>query len=137
MTAVCLHARHRRLCLVRKLAVDPVDQQFGEAQNRIERRPELVAHIREELGLVAAGCLQLPAFLLDLAEQLRVLNGEHRLGRKGFHQVNDLLVEFTRLATPDDKRADDLVRPEQRNDQDAAIAGVEHDLLNGRRRSCR
>ena len=47
-----------------------------------------------------------------------------------------MLVEFTRLAAPDDQRADDLVRPEQRNDQDAAIAGIEHDLLNVRGRSC-
>ena len=90
---------------------------------------QLVAHIREELGLVAAGCLQLPALLLDLAEQLGVLDGEHRLGREGLQQVDDLLVEFTRLAAPDDQRADDLVRPEQRNDQDAAISGVENDLL--------
>ena len=84
-----------------------------------------MAHIGEELGLVAAGCLELPALFLNLAEQLGVLDGEHRLRRERLHEVYDLLVEFTWLAAPDDQRADDLVRPQQRNNQDAAISGVE------------
>ena len=37
-------------------------------------------------------------------------------------------IEFARFAAPDDQRADDLVRPEQRNDQDAAISGIENDF---------
>lgn len=81
---------------------------------------------------MAAGCFELPAFLLNLAEQLRVLDGKHRLGCEGFHQVHDLFAEFTWLAAPDDKRTDDLVRPEQWNHEDAAISGVGDDLLNGR-----
>ena len=77
---------------------------------------------------MAAGGLQLPAFLLYLAEQLGVLDRKHRLGREGLQQVDDLLVEFARFAAPDDQSANDLVRSEQRNDQDAAISGVENRL---------
>ncbi len=55
------------LALVRQLTVNSVNQQFGEAQDGIERCPQFVAHIREELRLVAAGCRQAPAFILYLA----------------------------------------------------------------------
>ena len=96
MPAIGLHPRHGRLGPVREFAIDPIDQQFGEAQNGIERRPEFVAHICEELRLVAAGGLQFPAFLLNLAEQLGILNGKHRLGREGFHEMNDLVGRIRR-----------------------------------------
>ncbi len=49
--------------------------------------------------------------------------------------MNDLLVEVARLAAPDDECTDDLVRPQQRNDQDAAISGVTSYFLQGRMRS--
>src|SRR4051794_18599328 len=135
MTAVCLHTCYRRFCLIGKLAVDPVEQEFREAQNRIERGPQLVAHIREELGFVAAGCLQLPALLLYLAEQLGVLDRKHRLRREGLQKVDDLLDEFARFAAPDNQSANDLVRSEQRNNENAAISGVENRFQCERLRS--
>src|SRR5262249_49693892 len=58
------------------------DHHFGQADDGIERRAQLVAHAGDELRLVLARHLQLPAFLFDLAEQTRVLDREHRLGRE-------------------------------------------------------
>ena len=38
------------------------------------------------------------------------------------------MVEFAGLASPDDKRPDNLVRPEERNDQNAAKSCLENDF---------
>ena len=55
------------LRLVRHLAVDAVEDQLGVAEDGVERRAQLVAHVGEELRLVLARDLELPALLLDLA----------------------------------------------------------------------
>jgi two-component system, NtrC family, sensor kinase len=46
---------------------------------------QLVAHARNELRLVLARQLELAAFVLDLAEQPCVLNGQHGLCREGLY----------------------------------------------------
>ena len=64
-----------RLDLVLALEIAGVLQQhLGDADDRVERRAQLVAHVGEELRLVLARDLELPALLLDLAEQPRVLD---------------------------------------------------------------
>jgi hypothetical protein len=45
--------------------VRAVRRQFGIAQDGIERRAQLMAHIGEELRLVLAGLFKLPALVLD------------------------------------------------------------------------
>ena len=86
--------------LSRHLAVDVVEHQLGVAEDRVERRAQLVAHVGEELRLVLARDLELAALLLDLAEQARVLDRDHRLGGEGLQQVNRVLDELARfLAT--------------------------------------
>ena len=49
-------------------------QHLGEADDRVQRRPELVAHVRQEVGLVLGGDLQRPGALghpaLQAADQL-------------------------------------------------------------------
>jgi hypothetical protein len=64
------------------LAISPVRHQFGIAQDGIERRAQLVAHIGEELRLVLARLFKLPALVLDLVEQPSILDRQHRLSRK-------------------------------------------------------
>ena len=44
-----------------ELAEHPVEQHVGEADDRVERRAQLVRHARQELGLVPAGDLELRA----------------------------------------------------------------------------
>ena len=77
----------------------PLGQHLGEAEDRVQRGPELVGHVGEELGLVAAGRLELPALVRDLAEQAGVLDGEGGLGGEGLQQLDDLRGELAgRLA---------------------------------------
>ena len=77
--------------LVVELAEHLLAQHLGEADDRVERRAQLVRHVGEELRLVLVGQLELPALVLDLVEQARVLDRDHRLVGEGLQQA-DLLV---------------------------------------------
>ena len=83
MAAALLHPRQDLPNLLGRLAIDVVQDQLRIAENRIEGSPQLVAHVGQELGLVLAGDLELAPFLLDLAEQPRVLHRDGRLRGKG------------------------------------------------------
>ena len=52
-----------------------VEDQLRIAQDGVERRAQLVAHVSQELRLVLAGDFELLAFLADLAEEPGVLHG--------------------------------------------------------------
>ena len=54
--------------LLIQLAEHLLLEYFGKADDRIEWRAQLMAHVREELGLVLAGNFQLAALLLNLTE---------------------------------------------------------------------
>jgi hypothetical protein len=61
-----------------------VPEHLGEADDRVERRAELVGHVGEEFGLHAAGVFQLDVFLLErLLEAFQLGDvagrGEHAL----------------------------------------------------------
>ena len=86
-----LHAVQHGAHLFRRLAVDVVDDQLGIAENGVERRAQLVAHIGEELRLVLARFLELAALVLDFLEQPHILDGDHGLVGEGRDQL-DLLV---------------------------------------------
>ena len=81
------HGHH----LLRRLAIDAVLDQLGVAQDGVERRAQLVAHVGEELRLVLARLGELAALLLDFVEQPHVLDGDRGLVGEGGHQL-DLLV---------------------------------------------
>jgi hypothetical protein len=51
----------------------------------------MMAHAGDELRLVLARHLQLPALVLDLVEQARVLDRQHRLRGEGLQKFNDVL----------------------------------------------
>src|SRR5262249_39359012 len=73
------------------LAVSAVRHQFGVAQDGVERRAQLMAHIGEELRLVLARFFKLAALVLDFVKQPNVFDGNRGLISKGLNQ-RDLLV---------------------------------------------
>ena len=91
MPAVALDPFEHGLHLVRRLAIDAVRDQLGVAQDGVERRAQLVAHVGEELRLVLARLGKLAALVLDFVEQPNVLDRDHRLVGEGGDQL-DLLV---------------------------------------------
>ena len=107
------------LRLVRHVAVDAVEKHLRVAENRIQRRAELVAHVGQELRLVLAGDLELPALLLDLPEQPGILDREHRLVGEGLHQVDCPSRELRLLPAHEHERAEDPIGPDERDDEDA------------------
>src|SRR5262249_15729622 len=116
MAPVALQALQHYARLLRHLPVDVIENEFGVAEDRIERRAQLVAHVGEELRLVLACLRKLLALLIDLVEQPRVLDRQHRLIGKRFEEVDRALGEFAGLLAPDYKGADDLIAAEQWND---------------------
>src|SRR5262249_42787701 len=90
-----------------------VEQDVGEADDAVEGRAQLVAHVRQKLRLVPADLLQLLALLLDLPEQPGVLDRQRRLAGKRLEQLDRSLVEAARLIPPDDERAEDTLLSEE------------------------
>ena len=68
MLAVGLHAIEHMAHLFRRLAVDVVQDKLGVAENGVERRAQLVAHIGEKQRLVLARDFELVALFANLAE---------------------------------------------------------------------
>ena len=56
--------------LRRQVAADVLGELLAEDQNRVQRRAQLVRHVREELGLVLRGERQLGGLLLERAARL-------------------------------------------------------------------
>ena len=85
----------------REVLVDVVGQLFAEHENAVERRAQLMRHVREELGLVPRRERELRGLLLDrapreldlgvLALDLRVLRGEE------LSLLGELLVRLLEL----------------------------------------
>ena len=66
--AVGVQAIEHLTHLLGRLAIDIVENELGVAQDGVERRAQLVAHVGEELRLVLAGDFELLAFVLDFVE---------------------------------------------------------------------
>ena len=62
-------------------------ENFAVADDGIERRAQLVAHIGEEMRLVLAGDLELAALVVDFVEQPRILNRQNRLRSESLDQA--------------------------------------------------
>ena len=92
MPAIALHAIEHAARLLRHLAVDAVENELGVAENGVERRAQLVAHVGEELRFVLARLRELAALVLDFVEQAHVLDRDHRLVGEGLDQL-DLLCQ--------------------------------------------
>ena len=83
------HAVERLEVLLQRLGILP--QHLADADDGVERRAQLVAHVGEELRLVLARLRKLAALVLDFVEQPHVLDRDHRLVGEGRDQL-DLLV---------------------------------------------
>ena len=105
-----------------QLAEHAVEQHVGEPDDGVQRRPELVRHAREELGLVAAGDLELARLVLELAEQAGVVDRGGRLARQRLEQPDGLVGERARRLPADRQDADDVVAAAQRDGDDRAPA---------------
>ena len=91
MATVALDAVEHLAHLFGRVAIDVVEDELGVAEDGVERRAQLVAHVGEELRLVLARLRELPALVLDFVEQPHVLDSDHRLVGEGGDQL-DLLV---------------------------------------------
>src|SRR3990172_12004796 len=96
-------------------------QDFRETNDGVEWGSKLMGHVGEEFRLVSVSGLDLPALILDLAEQPGVLDREGRLRREGLKQVDDLRGKVARLLAPDRQGTHDPLFPEQRNRQNRSI----------------
>src|SRR6516165_7001412 len=104
------------------------DQHICEPDDGIERRAQLMAHAGDELRLVLARQLELTALVLDLAEQARVLDRQHRLGRERLQEMNGTLGKVAGLLAADHQRAQDLVPADQWHKEARSIAGLHSDF---------
>ncbi len=92
-----------------------LQQHLADADDRVQRRAQFVAHVGEELRLVPAGRLELAALVLDLLEQAGVLDREHRLRGEGLEQPDHRGRELAGIAPADDQRAEDAILAQQRD----------------------
>ena len=94
-------------------------------------RPQLVGHVGEELRLVAAGRLELPTLVRDLAEEAGVLDGQRGLGGEGLQELDDLRREGARRLLADREPADQLVFAQHRDGEQGAGPRAEEDVAEG------
>ena len=106
------------------------EQHLREADDGVERRPELVGHVGEELRLVAVGHLELGALVGDLPEEPGVLDREGRLVREGAEQIDHLGGEFAGCAASHDESADDPVLAQEGHGEEGAESRPHHDVAN-------
>ena len=95
--------------LVVQLAEVLFQQHFRKADDRVERRAQLVRHVGEKLRLVPVRRFDLPILVADLAEQPRVVNRQSRLRREGLQQIHHLGFERANLAPPHGQPTHDLM----------------------------
>src|ERR1700732_2958301 len=127
--AVALDALKDGAHLLRRLPINVVNNELGIAEDGVERRSQLVAHIGEKLRFVLACFLKLAAFFLKLSrtqaqfvEQAHVLDGDHGLGSEALDQLDLLLRERAHLLAIDHDHPDQLILLEHRSTENSAIA---------------
>jgi hypothetical protein len=84
------YAKH----LFRRLTVSAIRHQFRIAQDGIERRAQLMAHVGKELRFVLARLLKLPALVLDFVKQSNILDRYHRLVGESRYKLYLLRIEW-------------------------------------------
>ncbi len=113
MAARIVYVLHVLRLLLVELAEHALGEHLGEADDRVERRAQLVGHVGEELRLVLARDRKLLALVLQLVEQSRVLNGQCRLGGEGFQQLDHVGREGTLFAAQHDQTTQQALLAQQ------------------------
>jgi hypothetical protein len=103
-------------------------EHLAVADDRVERRAQLVRHVGQELRLVAVGGLELAALVLDLPEQPRVLDGQRRLAGEGLEDIDDLRGKFAGRLLGDGEAADEVILTQQRNAQEGPRSRLQQDI---------
>jgi hypothetical protein len=85
------------------------------ADDRVERRPQFMAHVRQEGGFVLASNFELTVRLLKLLEQPGVLDRDRSLICKRLQERNLLVAERVDLVSEHGKHADGEVVGDQRH----------------------
>src|SRR5438128_10703640 len=111
------------LLLVVELAEHPLEEDLGEPDDGVERRAQLVAHVREELALVPARDLELAALLLDFVEQTYVLDRDRRLVRERLDEFDLAFVERPDVVSGEHNAADYSAFPQHRHAEDGPRFG--------------
>src|SRR5215471_2004613 len=93
MSPSAVHALQRLLRFFRAEPRGVRDHHFGQPDDGIERRAQLVAHAGDELRLVLACSFELPALVLDFVEQPNVLDRDRRLVREGRGEIDVSVAE--------------------------------------------
>ncbi len=88
------------------LAEQTVEQHLREADDCVQRRPQLVRHVSEELGFVLARDLQLAVLFVDRLEELRTRDRDRSLRREGRDELDLRVLERVDRVPPqeDDTR---------------------------------
>src|SRR5262249_8451934 len=76
---VALHTIEHGACFLGHVTIHTIEDQLCVAENGIEWRAQLMAHIGEELRFMLACLFELPALVLEFREQARVLDRQHGL----------------------------------------------------------
>jgi hypothetical protein len=124
-----LDVGERLLHVGRHFPVHISEDHLVEAEDRVQRRAQLVTHAGEEVRLVLARFLELLALLRDLAEQARVLDRHRGLGGESLEELDDFRRERTRRLAAYRERADDVIVTQQRDRQHGAVAGLDEEFL--------
>ena len=114
------HAVERLEVLLQCLRILP--QHLGDADDGVERRAQLVAHVGEELRLVLACLRELAALVLDLVEQPHVLDRDYRLIGEGRSRSSICFsVNGRTLLACQDEHADRIAFAQERHAEHGAI----------------
>ena len=105
------------------VAEHALQQDLGEPDHGVERRPQLVRHAGEELRLVPARHLELAGLLLQLAEQPRVDDRQRRLAREGLQAARTMSWEKSPGGASHDQSADDHSLVQHRHREHRSPAG--------------
>ena len=100
----------------------PLQKHLGEADHGVQRRPELVRHVGQEVRLVLAHHLQLGTLLLQLTEQLGVVDRHRGLAGEGLQELHRLRGEAAGRAAAHHQRSDDARVTKDRDGQYGAPA---------------
>src|SRR5438093_4593572 len=109
--------------LLVQVAEDAFEHDLGEADDRVERRPQLMGLVRGELGLVAIGGLELAALLLDLVEETHVLHRDARLIGERLRELDLAVGERSRRDPTNSESADHLLVDAKWDADDRTRAG--------------